>query len=131
MIGGTDFTFPTRAGASALDLSIREIRREWPEAVFEDALTGERFDDYGSMPLRDITELFIYRDKNLAREWDIRGCEPDLANTMIHLILANDALTIVVDEPSENVIEWLLSTIRDGLAMDIFNISARLERTAA
>ncbi len=132
MIGGTDIIFPTRAGANAMDFALREIRQEWPDSAFEDALTGEIFDDYESVPLGSLSELLVYQDQNIAREWDRRGCEPDLANTMIHLILSNDALTIVVDDPSEKAIERLLSTIGDGLfqLQDIFYNCAFTSRAA-
>ena len=42
MIGGTDITIPTLAGATALDFCLRVILEEWPHAVFEDAITGRQ-----------------------------------------------------------------------------------------
>jgi len=131
LIGGTDVTIPTKAGATALDICLRAIRWEWPEAIFEDALTGKTFTDYSSMPLRYLSELFIFRDRHIAREWENRGCEPGLENTMIHLKLLDDSITLVVDDPSEKIMERILATIQDGLFMDILNIPAKSEMAAA
>jgi hypothetical protein len=121
MIGGTDVTFPTKAGASALDLSLRTILREWPKASFEDALTEDVFDDYASVPLESLSELFVFRDQGVAHEWEERGCEPDLENTMIHIKLSDNSMTLVVDDPSEPTMQRILGTIRDGLGGSVFN----------
>jgi hypothetical protein len=131
VIGGTDVTMPTRAGATALDICLRAIRWEWAEAVFEDALTGANFSDYSLMSLAHLAEVFVFRDKDIAREWESRGSQPDLENTMIHLKLSDDSITLVVDDPSEPIMERILATIKDGLFMDILNIPAKLETRAA
>jgi hypothetical protein len=115
MIGGTDVTFPTKRGTSALDLCLRTILREWPKAFFEDALTEAAFDDYTSVPLESLSEVFVFRDRDVAHEWEERGYGPDLENTMIHIKLSDSSVTLVVDDPSEPIVERILGTIRDGL----------------
>jgi hypothetical protein len=60
MIGGTDVVIPTFAGPIALDARVRIIRRYWPQARFEDAITGEKYGDSGDLPIGSIRELFVY-----------------------------------------------------------------------
>lgn len=122
MIGGTDVIIPTRAHpAASLDFCLRTILKDWPQAVLEDALTGEIFDDYNSASLRDRSELFVFRDKAVAREWEARGAEPGLENTMIHILLSDGHLTLVVDDPSEASVNGILNAVRDGLRNEALN----------
>ena len=65
MIGGTDIVIPTAGGHASLDLCLRVIRRYWPEAVFEDALTGDRYDRYESPPIGRLTEVLVDREDSI------------------------------------------------------------------
>jgi hypothetical protein len=127
LIGGTDVTIPTKAGATALDICLRAIRREWPEAVFEDALTGRVFNDYSSIPLKQISELFVFRDRYIACEWENRGCEPGLENTMIHLKPLDDSITLIVDDSSEMSMNRILSAVRAGLNGEVLDGPGEIE----
>ncbi len=119
MIGGTDIVIPTGGGHAALDLCLRVIWRHWPEAVFEDALTGDRYDRYELLPIGRLTEVLVYRDGAAAKEWDEKGADPSLENTMIHLLLGEKTLTAVVDKPEEQAMRALLGSIQFALRMDI------------
>jgi hypothetical protein len=76
MIGGTDIVIPTGGGHAHLDLCLRVIRRYWPGAVFEDALTGDRYDRYESLPIGRLKEVLVYQDGLSAKEWDEKGAHP-------------------------------------------------------
>ena len=67
MIGGTDIVIPTGGGHAPLDLCLRVVRRYWPEAVFEDALTGDRYDRYESLPIGRLEEVLVYQDYRSAK----------------------------------------------------------------
>jgi hypothetical protein len=129
MIGGTDITIPTVAGAAALDFCLRVTLEEWPNAVFEDANTGRRFNEYQSLPLGHLTEVFVFQDQKIAGEWDEHGARPELENTMLHIILSESSITLVMDDPTSSTMQLLLAAIRDGLHMDILNTPAKVQVT--
>jgi hypothetical protein len=125
MIGGTDIVIPTGGGHAPLDLCLRVIRRYWPEAVFEDALTGDRYDRYESLPTGRLKEVLVYQDGRSAKEWDEKGADPSLGNTMIHLLLAEKSMTVVVDDPAEPPMREVVDSIQFALASsDGFNDKA-------
>jgi hypothetical protein len=119
MIGGTDIVIPTGGGKAPLDISLRVIRRYWPHAVFEDALTGDRVEHYELLPIGRLSEVLTYRSSQIAQEWDEKGADPSLGNTMIHLLLGESSLTAVVDNAAEQPMRELLESIRFALWMDI------------
>ncbi|MBI2190658.1 MAG: hypothetical protein HYU36_01580 [Planctomycetes bacterium] len=130
MIGGTDRVIPTKAGVTALDVCVRVILREWPKAVFEDATTGVVYPSYESLSFRDLTELFVYRDQEIAQSWNEHGAIPALANTMIHLLGRKDELTLVADSFESGPVSRIFQSIEAGLRMDILNLPAQLRKVA-
>ncbi len=126
MIGGIDIHLPTMAGASSIEVASRAIRQRWPLAVFENGITGERYDQFWEIPFGEVEELFVYRDIASADKWDAEGAIPEVYNTMIHLIPDDDLLTVVVDEKDAAMME-LLAAIESGLRDAIFLIPAELE----
>src|SRR5437879_1348381 len=98
MIGGNDVIIPTATGDAALDICLRVIRRYWPQAVFEDALTCERTERYELLPIGRLKEVLVYRSSAAAQEWDEKGADPSLSNTMIHLLPGVENVTAVMDD---------------------------------
>lgn len=129
MIGGQDIEIPTAQGSCALDFAARAVRERWPDAVFEDAQTGELFADYSDLQLVRTTEIFAYKDKLAKSKWDELGADESLVGTMIHILQSGSRITLVVDsEPSGEVLS-LVNAIQDGLRSGVFS---RLHwRTAA
>ena len=66
MIGGIDISIPTQAGDSSLVAAVRAIVQYWPNAVFEDGVTGERFGRLMEVPFGRIEEVFVYRESAVA-----------------------------------------------------------------
>jgi hypothetical protein len=130
MIGGTDIVIDTGLNEIALDVAVRCARNAWPEAVFEDADTGNRSDHYEDLSFGRITELFVFRDARTAEDWDEHGAVQSLVNTMIHVLVGPDSLTVVVDDPDTSEMRQILATIRESLRMDIFNTLATLGAAA-
>lgn len=126
MIGGIDVRIPTRAGVSSSEVAVRAIRQKWPNAVFENGLTGDRYDGFWNIPFGEIEELFVYKDSDAATIWDAKGAVDEASNSMIHLISDPDLLTVVVDEKNAEM-EVILSSIRSGLSDEILCIPALLE----
>jgi len=130
MIGGTDISIPTFAETPAMDVGVRAILREWPQAVFEDPISGQPFDRYEALPFGHLRELFVYRDQHVARAWEDEGAVPSLANTMIHLLASPTHLTLVLDDLSSQSMHRILSAIRCGLRMDILNLTVQPKEAA-
>lgn len=123
MIGGIDVHLPTMAGASSTEVAVRAIRQRWCLATFENGITGERYDHFQQIPFGEIEELFVYRDAESADKWDAEGAVPDVYNTMIHLILDENLLTVVVDSKDAAMME-LIAAIESGLRDEILFIPA-------
>jgi enoyl-CoA hydratase/carnithine racemase len=121
MIGGTDLSMPIKNKLVALDVCLRLIRHIWPNAVYENALTGEKADRYEELAIGLLDELFVYQDERVAREWDEKGNVPHLENTMLHLLLSESVLTAVTDNPAEKTMRQLIESIRSALRMNVLN----------
>lgn len=126
MIGGIDIQIRTNAGESSLEVAVRAIRQQWSRAVFENALTGERYDTFGQIPFGEIEELFVYQDQDRADAWDVEGATPALHNTMIHLIPESGMMTIVVDDKVP-AMELIVSAIESAFRDEILNILSHRE----
>ena len=123
MIGGTDVPIPTRAGDWSMEVAVRAIRQHWPRAVFENGLTGDRYDQFLEVPFGAIEEIFVYRDAEAADAWDEHGAIPELSNTMIHLLADDGTITAVIDERDTST-EQILEAIASGLSDPILCLGA-------
>jgi hypothetical protein len=128
MIGGTDIVIPVADDLTALDACVRIVRSYWPRASFEDALTGRKYRRYADVPIGVLRELFAYRDVSAEAAWDA-GAPDVAANMMMYLILSDDFVTAVVDDPSTVEMRSILDSIREVLRMDI--MSTKAERVLA
>ena len=130
MIGGIDIEIPHHAGENASEVVVRTIRLQWPLAAFENGLTGDRYGRYPEIPFRQIEELFIYRDNQVADQWDAEGAVAALCNTMIHLITEPDLVTLVIDERTEEMMR-MVASIRFALQDSSRFIPAEVRKEAA
>jgi hypothetical protein len=126
MIGGIDVRIPSKAGDLSLEVAVRAIRQVWHEAVFENGLTGERYDSFHEIPFGETEEIFVYRDIPSAAIWDAEGAIPEASNTMIHLIRDEGSVTAVVDERTDEM-NAIIVAIESGLTDDYWIIPAILE----
>jgi hypothetical protein len=122
MIGGEDIVVETsdRPRSAVLDAVVCCIRRCWPRAVVVDGITGTRFDSYGAVPFGLLSELLVYRDEPSFDAWQQLGADSGNANTMIHLIADDAALTLVVDDPDDATMASIVDEARDMLAPSNF-----------
>ena len=124
MIGGVDILILTRAGSSTLVAAARAIRLYWPDSVFENGTTGERYSSYWEAPLDQLQGVFVYRDTQAADIWDAEGAIPPAMNSMIHLITEEGLVTVVVDDPQETAMRKIVAAISSSLHDDILNLFA-------
>jgi hypothetical protein len=115
MIGGTDIHLPTSAGDLAPEVAVRAIQQSWPQAVVEDAETGQRYDGLWQIPFGKVKELFVYRDEHSADRWDREGAVPELRNTMIHLIHDDDMISLVIDK-KDAAMDVVIGAVSSALA---------------
>jgi hypothetical protein len=117
MIGGTDIVIPWRGDPAVLKECVHIIQQHWPQARFENALTGEKCPSYADVALGAVRELLAYRDASSEALWDADGAYAS-ANTMIYLILSSDCLTVVLDDPNTEEMRSLLEALRKTLQME-------------
>ena len=110
MIGGIDVQIPTRCGPLATEVAVRAVRQRWPQAEFENGVTGERYREFCQIPFGEIDEIFVYRDRASADSWDAEGAIPSLYNTMIHIVADQELITVVVDE-RDSAMEEIIAAI--------------------
>lgn len=114
MIGGTDILIPATGDAAALDVCTRILRHFWPRARFEDAVTGDKYEEYGEIPLGCVRELFVYRDAQAESDWDAdESSTPE--NSMVYLILSSDFITVVLDDPDAAEMRSIVASLRISL----------------
>jgi hypothetical protein len=118
MIGGSDIVISARGEPETLDTCARVIREFWPNATFQDARSGTKFETYQDLPFGRLQELLVYADGDAEAAWD-RGDADVAENSMVYLILSADHLTIVSDDPNASEMHAILESIRSALAPDI------------
>jgi hypothetical protein len=123
MIGGTDIVIPALGGPEALDACVRIVQRHWPQARFEDAVTGDKYRSYGELPMGRVRQLLVYPNVEAEAAWD--ADDPDSPpNSMLYLILSPTDITAVLDDPAAADMQAILASIRTVLRMDILNTLA-------
>ena len=123
MIGGTDILIPAVGDADALDACARIVQHRWPQARFEDAVTGEKYARYGDIAFGRVRELFAYRDAEAEAAWDADSADSPW-NSMLYLILSSDFVTVVLDDPQTAEMRAMLEAFRTILWTDLLNTYA-------
>ncbi|MBT3201434.1 MAG: hypothetical protein HN350_16155 [Phycisphaerales bacterium] len=135
MIGGVDIVIPTGADRrNAMVVSLRLIKRIWPDAVVEDADSdsGDKTAIGGGALIPEMmTDAFVYQNSEMALKWDELGAEPELADTMIHILVRNEEVTVVVDDPELESAQKFISGMRSALRMNIFAMATPHRGAAA
>jgi len=123
MIGGKDIVIPAVGSPASLDACARVIQRQWPHARFEDAETGEKYSSYGEIPIGRIRHLLAYPNVQAEALWD--ADKPDSpVNSMLYLILSENSVTVVLDDPNVGEMPAILEGIRTMMEMEILNTDA-------
>lgn len=124
MIGGNDIVFPAVGDAASLEACARLVGRSWPDARFEDAITGDKYHHLGEIPFGKVRELLAYPNADAEEAWDADS--PDSPeNSMLYLIVRPEDVTVVLDNPNTVEMRSILSAIRDLLWTDILLTYAR------
>lgn len=133
MIGGRDIILPSADPIVAMDLALRTVRRLWPSAYVEDAVTGEPLNLQGSVSLFGREEVLAFKNKDAADLWSKVGAGDATNGTLIHLLTTTpDELTIVVDdEPTEEMRRYVQALSRQLRADEMFASMAGKGKKAA
>jgi hypothetical protein len=118
MIGGNDIVFPAVGDSATLEACARIIQRRWPRARFENAITGEKYPQLDDIPFAELTELLAYPTAEAEAAWDADS--PDSPeNTMLYIIMREEDITIVLDDPDTAEMRPILEAIHGLLWTDI------------
>lgn len=114
MIGGRDIILAAEDPTVAMKIALRAVRRLWPSAYIEDAVTGEPLGVRGHMRLSDHREALAFKNKAAADLWSKLGADDATKGTLIHLLMTTpNELTIVVDdEPTEEMRRYVRTLSR-------------------
>ncbi len=124
MIGGNDIVFPAVGDSASLEACARIVNRRWPEARFEDAVTGDKYQHLGDIPFGKVRELLAYPNAAAEAAWDADSAVSG-ENSMICLIVRPEDLTLVLDNPQTAEMQSILGAIHDLLWTDILFAYAR------
>jgi len=124
VIGGNDVVFPAVGDSAVLEACARIVGRHWPDIRFEDAITGDKYQRLGDIPLGRVRELLAYPNADAEAAWDAdRPDSPE--NSMLYLIVRPEDVTVVLDNPDTAEMRSILYAIHDLLWTDILNTYAR------
>jgi hypothetical protein len=118
VIGGNDIVFPAVGDSASLEACARIVGRHWPDIRFEDAITGEKYQRIGEIPLGRVQELLAYPDAESEAGWDFDRPDSE-ENSMLCLIVRPDEITVVIDNPKTVQMQSILKEIHDWLWTDI------------
>ncbi len=116
MIGGIDVVVACVPHIAKRTL-VGVLLEHWLAAVLEDARSDglpARLDlvDPASLP----DEILIYKDAAAKDAWDREGASDVNADTMIHVLSAEDAVTLVVDERQGSETAKIAADVQRDLA---------------
>jgi hypothetical protein len=114
MIGGNDIIFGAVGDSASLEACARIVRKRWPDARFEDAVTGNKYACLTDVPFGTIKELLVYPSKEAEACWDAdRSDSPE--NSMLYIIARDEEITVVLDNPDTAEMQFILDGIRGVL----------------
>jgi hypothetical protein len=122
-VGDTLVVVPVPSDPVALDACVRMIYRQWPEACFEEVVTGKKYRTYEAIPFGRVQELLAYPDARAEAAWDAGS--PHLPpHSMLQLIPAPHFVPELLDDAKVATSWPILALIRSILRMDILNTYA-------
>jgi hypothetical protein len=119
MVGGTDMSVHIADEAAALEAAVRRVRWTWPDAVIQGGDEERPFDSFAAVPFGCARELMVYRDLRAFRSWEALGADASNQNTMLHLLVADGALTIVADDLEHDPIAELVRDVRAAVTSGV------------
>jgi hypothetical protein len=114
MIGGNDIVFGAVGDSASLEACARIIRKRWPHARFEDAVTGNKYAHLTDVPFGSVKELLAYPNEEAEACWDAdRPDSPE--NSMLYIIARDEDITVVLDNPRTADMQFILDGIHGVL----------------
>ena len=99
-IGGIDTLLKASPDVYVAEVSIRTCGRHWPRCVYQDA------DEEDVHTLKELKQWLsqtpgqqfsVFRDRRAAAIWKAVGYMPTNANTMLHIIVDGEKVTVVCE----------------------------------
>ena len=118
MIGGQDIVIQTNSPSEIAEKILELIQLEWREMIVEDADTGNEVEFSIPRFQRVPREFFAYESPAKKQLWDDRGACHENRNSMFHVLLQPQQVTVVVDDPSEAVSQNVIGAAQ-GLSKDL------------
>jgi hypothetical protein len=128
-IGGLDIVIPTDkiSSQNIVAVLLKLIKNLWPDAVAQDTDGGVK------IPIGDVVidaDMFIYQNMEKSMEWDELGAEPHLVDSMVHILVRTNEVTVVVDNSDliGSIQNYLYPMTPEGqIASPVFKGNGRLE----
>lgn len=97
--GGADLILEGPPVPGDFEYLLYKLKRHWPQACVEAE----------DKPLEGLVhETFVYQGYVERMKWAKLGLVPETEGTMVHILEGHDSLTVVVDEPMEELVQgWL------------------------
>jgi len=124
MIGGNDIVFGAVGDPASLEACARIIRKRWPRVRFEDAVTGDKYAMLIDVPFGEVRELLAYPSEEAEAAWDSDSQESP-ENSMLYVIVREEDITVVLDNPLTADMQFILEGIRGVLWTYIESTYAR------
>jgi hypothetical protein len=90
IVGGEDIVLLAPPDVPVADVILRQLRRHWPDAYFQDA---DR-EDYGPIDSPVVLiqggrsrEFFVFSNRTAAEAWHRDGATAENANSMLHFLI--------------------------------------------
>lgn len=119
MISGHDIVIRTTSPDEIAEKILELIQHEWREMVVEDADTGHEVEFSIPRFQRVPREFFAYESPAKKQLWDDRGACRENRNSMFHVLLQPQQITVVVDDPFEAISRNVIGAAQD-LSRDLF-----------
>lgn len=95
-----------------IDIVVRTMLDHWQSGIVQNGNNEYIYKSYAEIPFNQVTELFIYKTMDDFKCWTRIGAGS--SNTMVQVILFEGAVTIVVDEYSDEI-EIIIDRILSNL----------------
>lgn len=124
MIGGEDIILFGQTMPQDADLILRVMRSHWPDARVQAVDSAEALPfSKIHFPIAGPAEFIVYRDGESFEQWRVHGATLENRDTMVHIIVAHDSATIVVDN-EESALASLAREMLESLPRNRITLAA-------
>jgi hypothetical protein len=119
MIGGCDVIIRTPLPSAVVEEVLKHIQIVWRDLIVEDAETGRIIPLGLAMDIPQ--EFFVYQTSKAKAIWDEKGACSENKNSMLHLLVGLEELTLVLDDLADRSINQIVE-VAMSVAREIANL---------